>query len=73
MWFPTVVFADNASITPIFGRHDDLMLRILKVYEKDLSNTHLCGSHMVGEVLVVRPENKENDYPQTKCFNFLKF
>ena len=70
MWFPTVVFADNASITPIFGRNDDLMLGMLKVYEKDLSNTHLCGSHMVGEVLVVRPENKENDYLQTKSLIF---
>ena len=73
MWFPTVVFADNASITPIFGRNDDLMLGMLKVYEKDLNNTHLRGSHMVGEVLVVRPKSKENDYLQIICFNIMKF
>ena len=27
----------------------------------NLRNTHLCGSHVVGEVLVVRPKIKEND------------
>ena len=50
-----------------------LRIKVSKVYEKDLSNTHLCGSHMVGEVLVVRPKSKENDYLQIICFNIMKF
>ena len=29
----------------------------------NLNRTYLCGSDMVGEVLIVRPKNKENEAP----------
>lgn len=65
VWFPTVVFADSASITPIFEGKQCLKISNSKSLWRNtslkLNCTYLCGSHMVGEVLIVCPMSKEND------------